>query len=372
MIDRQAVSPDEITSGTTYVGLENITGEGAFVDVGTVNAGELASGKFRFSGEHILYGKLRPYLRKIARPQFNGVCSTDILPIRPGSSVDRDYLAHFLRLDTSISFANSRTTGANLPRISPSALESIELPLPPIGEQRRIAAILDQAEALRTMRHQARAKLDTLSQSLFLEMFGEIVSKPGTIRLDQLVEPGDSICYGVVQPGDDYEGGVPLVRSGDFQSGRLSNGGLKTIDPLIEASYRRSRLRGYELLVSCVGSIGSVALVDCGAKGFNIARAVARIPFDVSKVRGLFLLNYLRTAQMQRYFTAETRTVAQPTLNIKQLSEATINLPHIAEQDRFVRPALAIRKCIESSEMAMTRTDALFASLQHRAFGGEL
>jgi type I restriction enzyme, S subunit len=131
--------------------LENITGEGTFVDVGTVDAGQLASGKFRFSGEH-------------------GICSTDILPIRPEASIDRDYLAHFLRLDTSISFANSRTTGANLPRISPSALESIELPLPPIGEQRRIAAILDQAEALRSKRRQALARLKYFAECLFSEM----------------------------------------------------------------------------------------------------------------------------------------------------------------------------------------------------------
>src|ERR1039458_1707227 len=83
VIDRQAVLSGEIETGTLYVGLENISGDGSFTGVGTVDAGELASGKFAFSRDHILYGKLRPYLRKIARPSFSGICSTDILPIRP-------------------------------------------------------------------------------------------------------------------------------------------------------------------------------------------------------------------------------------------------------------------------------------------------
>ena len=72
------------SDGTTYVGLEHITSDGAFLNVQTVANGELASVKFRFTEKHILYGKLRPYLSKIALPHFSGVCSTDILPILPG------------------------------------------------------------------------------------------------------------------------------------------------------------------------------------------------------------------------------------------------------------------------------------------------
>ena len=61
-----------------------------------VDAGELGSTKFDFTDRHILFGKLRPYLAKVALPNFNGVCSTDILPILPGEEVDRRYLCWFL------------------------------------------------------------------------------------------------------------------------------------------------------------------------------------------------------------------------------------------------------------------------------------
>ena len=146
--------------------------------VRTVEAGDLASTKFLFSSRHILYGKLRPYLRKIARPDFDGICSTDILPILPGRRVDRDYLCHFLRLDTSVSFAESRSVGVNLPRISPGVLTTLQVPLPTMEEQRRIAAILDKADALRQKRGLALQKLDSLTQSIFLDMFGDPVGNP--------------------------------------------------------------------------------------------------------------------------------------------------------------------------------------------------
>jgi type I restriction enzyme S subunit len=97
-VERDGIDPTSIQSGSRYVGLEHIDSSGA-VQQQIVQNGDLASTKFVFGPDHILFGKLRPYLRKIARPEFDGVCSTDIIPIRPGPNVDRGYLFHFLRLD---------------------------------------------------------------------------------------------------------------------------------------------------------------------------------------------------------------------------------------------------------------------------------
>ena len=169
-VDRRIVSPDEIQSGTLYVGLENVQGDGSFLDVGPVANGDLASSKFCFTPGHVLYGKLRPYLRKIAMPEFVGICSTDILPLMPGHRVDRNYLYHYLRQDSMIGLATSRSRG-DLPRLSPNALLEFPITVPPLDEQRRIAAILDQADALRAKRRQAREKAGMLKQSVFLEMW---------------------------------------------------------------------------------------------------------------------------------------------------------------------------------------------------------
>ena len=83
-IERSSIQPGNIRSGTIYVGLEHIDGNGVFLAPKPVVAGELASAKFNFTADHVLYGKLRPYLAKIACPDFSGICSTDILPILPG------------------------------------------------------------------------------------------------------------------------------------------------------------------------------------------------------------------------------------------------------------------------------------------------
>ena len=115
-IERDIVDSTEIERGTLYVGLENIESGGRFVGVRLVDAGELASSKFAFTRQHLLYGKLRPYLAKIARPDFEGICSTDILPILPGPKLDRGYLAWLLLMPEMVALMSSRATGANLPR----------------------------------------------------------------------------------------------------------------------------------------------------------------------------------------------------------------------------------------------------------------
>ena len=154
-IERTMVSPEDIVSGTPYVGLEHIISGGELIGVGPAVNGELRSTKFRFSSDHILYGKLRPYLAKIAAPDFTGVCSTEIVPIRPGPYMSRGFLLHFLRQPNQIELATARSAGANLPRLSPAELAKFAIPVPPLSEPRRIAEILDQAEALRAKRRAA-------------------------------------------------------------------------------------------------------------------------------------------------------------------------------------------------------------------------
>ena len=178
-IQRDGASPEAIQSGTRYLGLEHIEAGGRIIGGDPVENGDLASMKFSFSSNNVLYGKLRPYLGKIALPDFSGVCSTDIVPIKPSDRLDRRYLAYFLRQPSMVDFASSRATGVNLPRLSPKALAQFGIPLPPLPEQKWIAGILDQADALRRLRACALEKLNTFGQAIFQEMFGAaLLHKP--------------------------------------------------------------------------------------------------------------------------------------------------------------------------------------------------
>ena len=182
VLDRQSINPSNADPGTRYVGLEHVDGDGRIACIETVGSAELQSNKFRFTDRHVLFGKLRPYLRKIANPTFSGVCSTDIIPVLPSDRISRDFLYYFLRTPAMVELATHRCSGANLPRrrgkITRDRFLALEVPLPPLAEQKRIAGILDAADALRAKRCEALAQLDTLLQATFLDMFGDPVTNP--------------------------------------------------------------------------------------------------------------------------------------------------------------------------------------------------
>lgn len=280
----------------------------------------------------------------------------------------------FYALSNQVPNLVARGVGGAQPNISQSIIKNLKLSLPPLAVQKQIVEVLDLVEMVRAKRRAAIAQLGTLTQSLFLDLFGDPATNPKGFpktTLASLIRDDDTINYGVVQPGDDLEEGVPLVRVGDLIGGQVRHSDLKRIAPSIEMAYKRSRLRGDEILVSCVGSIGVVALANDSVKGFNIARAVARIPLAETTNR-VFIGAYLGTEFVQRYFTNELRTVSQPTLNIKQLSETAVVLPPIELQNEFARRVDVVEKLKTAQHMALAEVDALFATLQHRAFQGEL
>jgi len=285
--------------------------------------------------------------------------------------IDLKFLEQYLR---HRGFADV-TTGASQPQIVQRNLNQIEIPLPPLDEQQRIASILDQAEELRRMRQCALDRLHQLGQTIFHEMFGDSTSNPKNWKTDSLgsiVRKGDKINYGVVQPGDDVEDGVPLIRVGDLIKPFINPSEIKHISAAVEANYKRSRLAGDEILIGCVGSIGTVALAHAGLKGANIARAVARVPVNSDLAEREFVAEMIRSPLVQRYFAAETRTVAQPTLNISLIVSAPIFVPPLELQKEFVARISALRAALTGNGKSSASLDELLSSLQHRAFRGEL
>jgi type I restriction enzyme S subunit len=154
-------------------------------------------------------------------------------------------------------------------------------------------------------------------------------------KLSEIIEEGDKINYGVVQPGSEFPEGHHLIRAGNVVDGLVPEN-MKRIDPDIEQKYSRSRIKGNEILIVCVGSIGEVALVREEHIGFNIARAVCRIPVKNSIPR-IYVSEYLKLASVQSRIQAEIREVAQPTLNIKQIKELVISIPETSKMEEFER-----------------------------------
>jgi type I restriction enzyme S subunit len=129
-----------------YLSLEHIESESGRI-LGEPNGpvqDQGVSTTFAFDERHVLYGKLRPYLNKVALPNFSGRCTTEIIPLLPTNDIAREYLAYFLRRDTTVDAAMRGRTGSRMPRADMKALRQIEIPLPPLDEQQRIEARLRQ------------------------------------------------------------------------------------------------------------------------------------------------------------------------------------------------------------------------------------
>ncbi len=309
----------------------------------------------------------------ILRSDWNGSFGAFLATVRPDPRLtDPVYVSHFLRSPSFRRWA-SGSSGIGIKNIRASDLKKFPIPLPPLDEQKRIAAILDQADTLCRLRQRAIDRLNTLGQAMFHEMFSSASAKQQGFRrleLNEVIQKGDKINYGVVQPGDAVEDGVPLVRVGDLLKPLVNQSELKRISKSVEEKYSRSRLNGDEILVACVGSIGAIALADSSMSGFNIARAVARLRVDEAKANRLFLAEQLKTQRVQRYFQSETRAVAQPTLNIKQLKETEIFLPPMEKQIEFSERFEELRQHLSLHARGMEKTETLFASLQSRAYQG--
>jgi len=166
----------------------------------------------------------------------------------------------------------------------------------------------------------------------------------------------------VLVPGADEPNGVPLVRAQDLVLANHPPRPSKTISPEVERQYARTRLKGGEILLCVVGSIGKLGTAPPAWAGANIARAVARIR-PVADVSRDYILLALRSSRVQELFAAATRTLAQPTLNVSLIEVAPIPVPPLAEQRRIVAKVDELMAVCDELEQSLTTTQSARARL---------
>lgn len=371
-IDRQGVQPNAVPPETTYLGLEHIERGGRIIGHSTVGAAELASTKFVFSPEHVLFGKLRPNLGKISRPDFAGVCSTDILPIRPGARLDRNFLAHYLSQPDLVDFAASRTSGANLPRLSPSVLATFQVPLPPLDEQRRIAAILDRADSIRSKRRQVLARLDELPQAVLRSLLAPSYRR---IALGGLLCDGPK--NGLYRPATDYGSGTPIVRIDSFKFGSsaIATASLKRLR-ITDVEASEFALAPGDLLINRVNSrehVGKTALVGRLTEPTVFESNMMRLRVDRARLLPEYASEFMQTSDVRAQIGPMTKdAVNQSSINQTDVRNLQVPLPPIEDQRQFAASLESINKQRAHGQRALAADDELFASLQSRAFRGEL
>lgn len=282
--------------------------------------------------------------------------------------LEMKYLLHYLRANENK--ISDLGTGSTFKAITISELKKLQIPLPSLSEQQKIANILDAADALRKNDKALIAKYDELTQALFLDMFGDPVSNPKgweKVKMDKLMK---IVRGGSPRPIDNYLGGIyPWIKIGDATKGDdiyLNS----TREHITKDGLKKTRLlpAGSLIFANCGVSLGFARIINfegCIHDGW-----LAFSDFDEEKLNKIFLLKALNS--ITKYFRDTAPDGTQPNLNIAIMKNFELIMPPISMQEKFekILQAILIQKSI--AQKSLEKSEELFNSLLKRTFKGEL
>lgn len=299
-----------------------------------------------------------------------GLVNQHIFKVVPNQTkVTKDYLRHMLT--GALAEMERHLHGATMKHVNRGEFLATRIPLPPLDEQHRIAAILDQADALRAKRRQALAHLDDLTQSIFLEMFGDPLRNPMGWKAATVGDVCTRVTDGEHKTPRRSETGVPLLSARSIQRGWIDFSATDFIDDG-EYDVLRKRIEPQEddVLISCSGTIGRVARVGKLSR-FAMVRSAALVRPNGSIVAA-FLEQLLTATSMNRLMNARANSSAQANLFQNQIKALPVILPPLERQLTFERRLNTVRDRHAGLVNGVLMLDELFASLQSRAFRGQL
>lgn len=338
---------------------------------------DVAKGYTPFRDGDLLVAKITPCFEngKIAQARLRhsiGAGSTEFHVIRPNEKqVDRRYLLRFLRQEQVRKEGERRMTGSAGQRRVPEAfLANLPIPLPPLDEQRQIAAVLDKVDALRAKRREAIALLDDLTQSVFLDMFGDPVLNPKGFPRKPIGELG-RVTTGNTPPradGSNYGDSIEWIKSDNIDPNFLHLTPAK--EKLSEAGRKIGRaVPPGSLLVTCIAgsptSIGNVAIADREV-AFN--QQINALTPEAAHPRFLHAQISIGKKLVQQKSTGGMKGLVSKS----QFESILLLNPPLTKQHKFAEKVEKIDSLKEKHRAHLAHLDELFASLQQRAFRGEL
>ena len=297
--------------------------------------------------------------------------------LRPTSAeLDRRYLYHWFSAGetqhTLRSFGNKTT---NISNLNHKRTLNLPLPLPPLAEQKRIAKILDAADALRAKRRETLTQLDTLLQSTFLEMFGDPVENPMGWDVYNVEDVCDLIvdCPHSTPAYSEKPTQFFCVRSSDVQAGRLEYSLMRYVTKQVyEERITRHRPQSGDIVYTREGGrLGHAAIVS-GNEQICLGQRMMLMQTSARKMLNTVLWGILTSQQMYRTVVHMSGGGAAPRVNLKQVRKLPVICPPLDRQSNFA--SLVKKTWIRRSEIALNEKalSRLFFSIQQRAFAGEL
>lgn len=298
----------------------------------------------------------------------------------PNEEVDTDYLYYFLK-HCKPAFVNAGSGGAQ-PNISAGFLKNFEIPLPPLVEQKRIAAILDKADAIRCKRQQAIQLADDFLRAVFLGMFGDPVMNPKKWEVKKLSEISTKILNGTTPKGGSevyVETGVQFLRSQNVWKNHIIYDDLVFLDEKTHKSMSKSSLKHKDILMTKTGrintensSLGRAALFLGEDDSANINGHVYLIRLKKEIIHE-FIVFILTTSEYRDYIRSVcVGGIDKRQINKDHLEDFPIILPPKPLQERFFNQLTKIRLITERTKLSLHDAESMFSGLSQKAFSGQL
>lgn len=316
---------------------------------------------------------------KVNYSAFDCAIGRSVSAIRPQQGrIDSLFLYHFLR--TRVEQLRDRSQGAAQGVITREMIQSLRLIIPPLNEQRNIAAILDKADALRTKRREALSYLDSLAQSIFMEMFGDPTAEANSKKFQHvpLLELDmDGFQNGAYFPKENYSpDGIEMVHMSDAFGGVVERGKLRRV-LCSESDLAKYTLRKSDILIArrslTYEGAAKPCLIPESSEPLIFESSFIRIRPDLSRISTTFLFHYLKNNRVRERFVSPF--VTQSTIsgiNQANLAKVPVLLPPISLQHSFEAKILALEILRDAHQNSAIEFERFFNSLQSNAFLGKL
>ena len=358
--DRRMIEArSERANQTRYLSLEHIeSGTGRILrEAGESVSDEGSSTTFAFDERHVLYGKLRPYLNKVALPDFSGRCTTELIPLLPTDELARDYLAFILRRDETVAIAMSGKTGSRMPRADMASLRKMEIQLPPLEEQRRIAARLrEQLAAVSQARTALEAQLAAFDSLLLALIRDSLDSRE--LRTMLIADCLREVNKGVGEQwrnfpvlGATRAGLAPAKEGVGKNPGRYKPVRVGTV------FYNPMRIL-----------LGSIAIIDeDDAPGITSPDYVAMIPVE-RVLHPVWFYHWFRSPAGEEFIKSLTRGAVRERLLFNRLAKGAIPVPDWPTQVACAAKFREIRVAKRQIAARLAEVEKLSAALLRAAF----
>ena len=336
--------------------------------------GEAGNSTHWFDDRHVLYSKLRPYLNKVLLPDELGLGTTELVPLCPvPGTLDRKYLAYYLRSKKFVNWVSGQIAGAKMPRVSMKVFWGHEIPLPPLKEQKRIAAILDKADAIRRKRKQAIHLADEFLRTVFLDMFGDPRINPKNWSMGTIRDLAADVRYGSSSKAG-AKGEFPILRMNNITyTGSWNFGDLKYID-LSKKDQSKYLVHQGELLFNRTNSKELVGKTAVYREVTSMAFAGYLIRVRTNELSNPeYISAYLNSRHGKLTLESMCKSiVGMANINAQEMQDIKIAIPPRKLQDRYAGIVHRTLKHRSKHVLADNSANKLFGSLSQRAFRGDI